>query len=149
MSPRSTSSKNNSRTANMSMRNHERWRSRARRASMKWRVSAEWAETCKHERSRTRPVDAGAYRRRHHDGFCHGLHADGPRHVLRLHRVLRPVAELGAEPCVRPDGPAHLWRDDQRRPDLDPAVRADWLRDGTRRDGRQDVLFDRARVAPV
>ena len=25
-------------------------------------------------------------------GFPDGLHADGPRHVLRLHRVLRSVA---------------------------------------------------------
>ena len=96
----------------------------------------------------TRPVDAGAHRRRHHDGLCHGLHADGPWHVLRLHRVLRPVAELDAEQRLRPDGPAHLRRDDQRRPDLDPAVRADGLRDGARRAGRQDVLFDPARVPP-
>src|SRR5260370_24007370 len=57
----------------MSTRNHASSRSRARRESTKWRVSAEWAETCKHERSGTRPVDAGAHRRRHHDGFCHGL----------------------------------------------------------------------------
>ena len=33
-----------------------------------------------------------------------------------------------------------LRRDDQRRADLDPAVRADGLRDGARRAGRQDVL---------
>ena len=37
---------------------------------------------------RTWPVDAGAHRRRHHDGFCDGVHADGPRNVFRLHRVL-------------------------------------------------------------
>ena len=49
-----------------------------------------------HERSGTRPADAGAHRRRHHDGLSHGLHADGPRHVLRLHRLLRPGAGLGA-----------------------------------------------------
>src|SRR5258707_15380317 len=43
------------------------------------------------------PADAGADRRRHHDGFCHGLHADGPRHVLRLHRLLRRSEEHTSE----------------------------------------------------
>src|SRR5258707_10017796 len=81
----------------MSTRNHASSRSRARHVSTKWRVSAEWAETCKHERSRTWPADAGADRRRHHDGFCHGLHADGPRHVLRLHRLLRRSEEHTSE----------------------------------------------------
>ena len=52
------------------------------------------------------------------------------------------------QPRVRPHGPAHLWRHDQRRPDLHPAVRADGLRDGARRAGRQDVLLDPARVPP-
>ena len=35
--------------------------------------------------------------RQHHDGLCHGLYVDGPWHVLRLHRLLRPVAELDAQ----------------------------------------------------
>ena len=59
-----------------------------------------------------------------------------------------PSQHWTAEPRLRPDGPAHLWRDDQRRPDLDPAVRADGIRDGARRAGRQDVLFDPARIPP-
>ena len=87
-----------------------------------------------------------AHRGRDHDGLPDGLHADGPRHVLRLHRVLRPDASVARQPGLRPDGPAHLRRDDQRRPDLHPAVRADGLRDGARRAGRQDVLLDPARV---
>ena len=44
------------------------------------------------------------------------------------------------QPGVRPDGPAHLRGDDQRRPGLDPAVRADGLCDGARGAGGQDVL---------
>ncbi len=59
-----------------------------------------------------------------------------------------PAQAWTRQPRLRPDGPAHLRRDDQRRPDLDPAVRADGLRDGARRAGRQDVLFDPARVPP-
>ena len=57
-----------------------------------------------------------------------------------------PHQTVHRQPGVRPDGPAHLRRDDQRRSDLHPAVRADGLRDGARRAGRQDVLFDPARV---
>ena len=33
-----------------------------------------------------------AHRGRDHDGLPDGLHADGPRHVLRLHRLLRSLA---------------------------------------------------------
>ena len=86
------------------------------------------------------------HRGRDHDGLPDGLHADGPRHVLRLHRVLRPAHAVHGQQGLRPDGPAHLRRDDQRRAHLHPAVRADGLRDGARRAGRQDVLFDPARV---
>ena len=57
-----------------------------------------------------------------------------------------PSQALDAQPRLRPDGPAHLRRDDQRRADLHPAVRADGLRDGARRAGRQDVLLDPACV---
>ena len=57
-----------------------------------------------------------------------------------------PTQSWARQPRVRPDGPAHLRRHDQRRADLDPAVRADGLRDGARRARRQDVLLDPARV---
>ncbi len=144
--PRSTSSRSNSRTASTSTRNRARSRSSARTRSTKRRVSAAWAETSTNERSRTRPFDARPHRGRHHDGVPDGLHADGPRHVLRLHRLLRPHAAVHAQQGVRPDGPAHLRCDDQRRAHLDPVVRADGIRDGARRAGRQDVLLDPARV---
>src|SRR6266446_6387512 len=59
---------------------------------------------------------------------------DEPRDLLRLYRLLRPLAHLACRQSgVRPDGPAHLRRDDQRRADLHPAVRVDGLRDGARR----------------
>jgi hypothetical protein len=41
-------------------------------------------------------------------GFPDGVHADGPRHVLRLHRASTTRASLDRQPRLRPDGPAHL-----------------------------------------
>ncbi len=32
-------------------------------------------------------------------GFADGLHPDGPRHVLRLHRLLRPASALARQPA--------------------------------------------------
>ena len=108
-----------------------------------------WArETTRYERSRPRPPDADPDRGRDHDGLRHGLHPDGAGHRLRLHRLLRSRPAVGGQQGVRPDGPAHLRRHDQRRADLHPAVRADGLRDGARRAGRQDVLFHPARLPP-
>ena len=92
---RSTSSRSSSRTASMSTRRRASTRSSARRTSTRRRASAAWAETCRHERSRTRAADARPHRGRDHDGLPDGLHADGPRHVLRLHRLLRPGASPG------------------------------------------------------
>ena len=57
-----------------------------------------------------------------------------------------PGEVLGPQSRLRSDGPAHLWRDDQRRPDFHPVVRAHGLRDGARRAGGQDVLQHPARV---
>src|SRR3954465_2808760 len=108
-SQKSTWSASNSPTANSWTKNRARSPSKARRESMKWPGSAAWAEKHRHdERSGTRPLDADAHRRRHSDGLPHGVYADGPRHVLRLHRLLRPVAELDPQQGVRADGPAHL-----------------------------------------
>jgi hypothetical protein len=57
-----------------------------------------------------------------------------------------PTHAWSAEQGIRPDGRAHLRRDEQRVADLDSAVRADGLRDGAGRAGRQDVLQHPARV---
>ena len=59
-----------------------------------------------------------------------------------------PAAPLARQPGLRPDGAARLRRDDQRDAAVDPAVRADGLRDGARRAGRQDVPQRAARVPP-
>ena len=99
-SPRSTSSRSSSRTANTSTRNRASSRSRARSDIDEMRAAARHGRRpAAHERSGTRPADAGAHRRRHHDGLPHGLHADGPWHVLRLLRLLRPVAALDRQPA--------------------------------------------------
>src|SRR5205085_6869439 len=127
-SPRSMWWRNSSRTPNTSTKSRANWRSRARTGSTKRRASVEWAETCRNERPRTRAVDARAHRDRDHDGLSDGLHADGPRHVLRLHRVLRPDPPVRREQGVRADGPAHLRRADHRRADLDHDIRTDGLR---------------------
>src|SRR4051812_25714191 len=95
-------------TANMWTLNRARSRSSAPRKSMRLRGSAAWVEISIHERSGTRAPDARPHRGRDHDGIPHGVHADGARYVLRLHRVLRPDPSVHREQGVRADGPAHL-----------------------------------------
>src|SRR6185369_5375717 len=92
------------------------------------------------ERARTRPDHARAHRDRDHDGIPDGVYADGPWHVLRLHRVLRPRTGVPGEQDLLPDGRAHIRRDDERDAVVDTAVRIDGLRNGTRGACGQDVL---------
>src|SRR3954453_19944167 len=94
MSPKSTSSRSSSRTANTSTKNRASSRSRARKELMKSHVNAAWEGISTHERSSTRAPDVGAHRGCDHAGLSDGLHADGPWNVLRLHRVLCPDAAL-------------------------------------------------------
>ena len=140
------SSRSSWRAAHTWTRNPASGRSSGCTRSTKRRASAAWAETPSCERSGTRAADAHAHRGGHHDGLSHGVHADGPRHVLRLHRALRPLAGVDGQPHLRPDGRARLHRDDQRHVDLRPAVRPHGLRHGAGRPGRQDVLQRPARV---
>ena len=121
--------------------------SRARTRSKRRRGSAAWRGTCKHERSSARAGDVGPHRHHDHDGLPDRVHADGPRRVLRLLRLLRPGPILVRQPRLRSDGPAHLRRHDQRGPDRHPALRPHGLRHGTRRPRGQDVLLGAA-VAP-
>ena len=90
--------------------------------------------------SRARRADARPVRRLHHVRLPDRLHADGARRVLRLFRDGRPRL-LAA-------GPAHLFGDDERRADLDPAVRLHGLHHRARQHPRPAVPVAAARGRP-
>src|SRR4030088_3405189 len=103
MPRKSTRSSSSSPPASMSTRNPASGLLPMSMKSMTRRASAARAaaETRSYERSGTRPDDADAHRDRHHAGLPHRVYADGAGHVVRLHRVLRPVAGMVAKPGVR------------------------------------------------
>src|SRR3569623_1883352 len=112
-SARSMSLKGSYRKANMLTRSRARGRSRACRVSTRLRVNAVWAEHHSHERSGPRASDAWTHRGGHHHGLPDSVHADGARHVFRLFRLLPAGSALDGLSDLRPDGSAHLRRNDQ------------------------------------
>ena len=94
----------------------------------------------RHRQSRTGRADARPVRRLHHVRLPDRVHADGARRVLRLFRDGRPG--------LQPAGPAHLFGDDERRADLDPAVRLHGLHHRAREHPRPAVPIAAARGRP-
>ncbi len=94
----------------------------------------------RHRESRAGRDHARPVRHFHHVRVPDRVHADGARRVLRLLRDGRSH--------LQPAGPAHLLGDDERRADLDPAVRLHGLHHRARQHPRPPVPFVAARRRP-
>ena len=146
-SPRSTSSRSSSRTASTSTRRRASARSSARRRSTRAARQRGMGGDLQHMSDPALGLlMLGLIVVVIMMGFPTAFTLMGLGMFFGFIAFYDPAQAWSRQPRLRPDGPAHLRRDDQRRADLDPAVRADGLRDGARRAGRQDVLLDPARV---
>ena len=124
-SRRSTSSRSSSRTANSSTRNRARSRSSARKRDRRERAPA------RHGRRLEQMSDPalgllmlGLIVVVIMMGFPTAFTLMGLGMFFGFIAFYDPAAAVRRQPGVRPDGPAHLRGDDQRRAHLHPAVRA-------------------------